>query len=244
MSTMTIDSGLASTVMPVVSTAIQGAGMMVIPHQILDAVENMQAPDCEMFGASIGGTVGKGGMVVSASGAVEYLLSMHNFNSALYFTPGLSLSTGKSGDVGSTLYAGLLWNCDSSEDYADGIDISVSLTGKAFPQRFRTALANLVTKHFATSPRPLTGTAGDPLPISGTPLDMLNEASSNLDVNQIDNWALTVSWSPGGDDFSVVIGRDMGKNGNFGKGSAGPGGWAMGVSQSYQQWPKGNVSFK
>lgn len=242
LATTYIQSSLASMAMSVVSPALNYAGQVLIPNQIFEAIENMQLPDCEMFGVSFGASVGRGGGVISGSVSPEFLMSLHNFNCAAFVTPGVSLSTGKSGaDADITGYAGFAWNLDSSQDYADGIDVSVSVTGKAIPQKALTALANIVTasaSKTANAPSVIAGKFG----LDSANLAKINLAGANLNINNINNWNLTVSWSPSGNDFEVTIGRSiLGSGADRGVG----GGFLLGVSQSYQILPfDHNVIFK
>jgi RHS repeat-associated protein len=240
-----IQDTLGSMVMSALSSAFQQVGQMIIPHQILDAIENGQAPDCELFGISGEVSIGRGGGVISGSGAFEGLVSMHSLNFAAFFTPGLSLSTGESGpDADVTGYAGFAWNCPSSEDYADGIDMFVTLTGEAIPSKLLTAIANKVTANassLANVPQIIAGR----FPLSSENIAKLNQVKANIinaQLNNIRNWSITVSWSPSGDDFSVAIARSVFDNEGSPHGIGSP--FSIGVSSSYQIYPDQNVNFK
>ena len=161
--------------------------------------------------------------------------------------PGLSLSTGESGpSAGVTAYGGFVWNCPSSEDYADGIDLFVTLTGEAIPSKLLTAIANKIAANsssLASAPQIIAGR----FPLSSENIAKLNQVEANIinmNLNNIQKWSITVSWSPSGDDFSVAVGRSIYDSGSGGspRGIGSP--FSLGVTASYQIYPDQNVNFQ
>jgi len=199
-STMAIDSGLASMVMPAVINAGGHAIASLIPQSV-DQKLSSTVPDAVEFGGSVSGNlpIGKYPVGITGGGGIECLVSPKTFGAALYGYAGGGLSFGaNTASAGVQGTFGFVFDTLTSQNYTKHF-ITLSLPYMALPTNVRTKIDGFMASGFGAT-------------VGGSSQEFIQEAQS-LGVQfsgVVNKSSVNVFWDPlGGGSCGVTFSKGI-----------------------------------